>query len=155
MPVLLEIHLRMYDVCRRRYGVASGPYFWPAPQSGETEEKVDIDLILHLGMIALGWSPDQFRFETIARRDGYDLPGDDGQYVDSKAIKELGLPETSTPSLNIEAAWRKVKDKFPITPVLIRCSFLVQIIDGKHRMSPCSSHMMQAAISVNFACTHL
>lgn len=135
--------------------MASGPCFWPAPQSGETEEKVDIDRILHLGMVALGWSPDQFRFETIARRDGYDLPGDDGQYADSNALKELGLPETLTPSLIIDAAWRKVKDKFPGSRVRIRCSFPVQIIDGKHRMSPCSSHMMQAAISVNFACTQL
>ena len=47
------------------------PLFLPSPPFGETEEKLDIDYILHLGMVA------------VARRDGYELPGDDGQYVDS------------------------------------------------------------------------
>ena len=89
--------------------------FLPKAPSCETEEKLDVSLILHLGMVALGWRPDQFRFETVARRDGYELPGDDGQYVDSKALKDLGLPKTLTTSFDIEAAWQKVKEKFPVS----------------------------------------
>ncbi|KAH6620732.1 hypothetical protein B0J18DRAFT_206198 [Chaetomium sp. MPI-SDFR-AT-0129] len=87
--------------------------FLPAPQPGEEEEHVDVDFILHLGMIALGWDPDQFRFETIARRDGYKLPGDDGKLVDSDYLKSLGLPEVLSTSLDVEAGWRKVKEDHP------------------------------------------
>lgn len=92
--------------------------FSPKPQADETEENIDVSLILHLGMVALGWKPDQFRFETVARRDGYELPGDDGQHVDSKQLKELGLPKSLATSFNIEAAWQKVKAKFPVS---VRC----------------------------------
>ena len=89
--------------------------FLPKPQSDETEEKLDVSLILHLGMVALGWRPDQFRFETVARRDGYELPGDDGQHVDSKELEELGLPKTLATSFDVKAAWRKVKEKYPVS----------------------------------------
>ena len=89
--------------------------FLPKPEEGESEERLDVSLILHLGMVALGWRPDQFRFETVARRDGYELPGDDGQYVDSKELKELGLPKTLASSLDIESAWRVVRGKFPVS----------------------------------------
>jgi hypothetical protein len=67
--------------------------FLPAPQPGDTEKHVDVDFILHLGTIALGWDPDQLRFGTVARRDGYKLPGDDGKHVDSDGLKAFGLPE--------------------------------------------------------------
>ncbi|KAH6839441.1 hypothetical protein B0I37DRAFT_234467 [Chaetomium sp. MPI-CAGE-AT-0009] len=87
--------------------------FLPAPQPGEGEEHVDVDFILHLGMIALGWDPNQFRFETIARRDGYELPGDDGKRVDSDYLKSLGLPEALSTALDVEAGWRKVKQDHP------------------------------------------
>ena len=89
--------------------------FLPKPRPGETEEKLDVSLILHLGMVALGWGPDQFRFETVSRRDGYELPGDDGQYVNSKELKELGLPKTLATSFDVEAAWRKVREQFPVS----------------------------------------
>lgn len=89
--------------------------FLPAPQPGEKEEHVDVDFILHLGMIALGWDPDQFRFETMARRDGYKLSGDDGNYVDSGYLKSLGLPEVLSTSLDVEAGWRKVKEDHPVS----------------------------------------
>jgi pyrrolidone-carboxylate peptidase len=87
--------------------------FLPAPQPGEKEEHVDVDFILHLGMIALGWDPDQFRFETLARRDGYKLSGDDGNYVDSDYLKSLGLPEVLSTSLDVAAGWHKVKEDHP------------------------------------------
>ncbi|KAL8670304.1 MAG: hypothetical protein Q9224_007683 [Gallowayella concinna] len=93
--------------------------FLPKSQADETDEKLDVSLILHLGMVALGWEIDQFRFETVARRDGYELPGDDGQHVDSKALEELGLPKTLTTCFNIEAAWRNVKAKFPDHPIYL------------------------------------
>lgn len=92
--------------------------FSPEPQPGEEEDNLDISLILHLGMVALGWRPDQFRFETVARRDGYKLAGDDGQYVDSKELRELGLPETLNTSFDIEAAWRSVNERFPVRSML-------------------------------------
>jgi hypothetical protein len=44
--------------------------FLPKPEPDDKEEHVNVDFILHLGMIALGWDPNQFRFETIAHRDG-------------------------------------------------------------------------------------
>ncbi|KAM7214562.1 hypothetical protein V8F06_010044 [Rhypophila decipiens] len=77
------------------------------------DQHVDIDLILHMGMIALGWDHKQFRFETVARRDGYELPGDDGKHVDSAHLKALGLPETLSTSLDVEAAWHQVKKEHP------------------------------------------
>jgi hypothetical protein len=89
--------------------------FLPVPQPGEIEEHVNIDFILHLGMIGFDWDPDQFRFETIARRDGYKLPGDDGEHVDSDYLKSLGLPEVLSTSLDVEAACRKVKQDLPVS----------------------------------------
>ncbi|PVH81578.1 hypothetical protein DL98DRAFT_570964 [Cadophora sp. DSE1049] len=86
--------------------------FLPVPQPSEKEEIIDIDVILHFGMVAFGW-PESFRFETVARRDGYEKPGDDGQYVDSAALQRLGLPKTLNTCFDIEAAWRGVKEKFP------------------------------------------
>ncbi|KAK4083822.1 uncharacterized protein Triagg1_1484 [Trichoderma aggressivum f. europaeum] len=68
--------------------------FLPEPEPIENEEHVDVDFILHLGMIALGWDSNQSRFETTARRDGYNLHGDDGKLVDSDQLRQLGLPET-------------------------------------------------------------
>ncbi|KAI0104337.1 hypothetical protein GGR51DRAFT_561147 [Nemania sp. FL0031] len=87
--------------------------FLPKPQPGDNEEVVNIDAILHLGMIALGWRHNQFRFETVARRDGYELPGDDGKHVDSDHLKSLGLPETLSTSFDINAACRIVQEHHP------------------------------------------
>ncbi|OBT60956.1 hypothetical protein VE03_09762 [Pseudogymnoascus sp. 23342-1-I1] len=86
------------------------------PGLEEKEGHVDVDLILHLGMVALGWRTDMFRFETMARRDGYKLPGDDGQFVNSDYLQKLGLPTSLETSFDVEAGWRKVKEKFPDTP---------------------------------------
>ena len=77
------------------------------------DSRIDIDFIVHFGMIALGWDPNQFRFETVARRDGYSLPGDDGKLVDSAELEKLGLPATLTTCLDVEGAWRQVQAKFP------------------------------------------
>lgn len=69
-------------------------------------------------MVAFGWRTDQFRFETVARRDGYDeLPGDDGQFVDSDYLQKLGLPKSLETSFDVEAGWREVKEKFPVSSV--------------------------------------
>lgn len=127
--------------------------FLPRPEPNDTEEKVEISVILHLGMVALGWAPDQFRFETIARRDGYELPGDDGQHVDSKQLKELGLPESLATSFDIEAAWRKVKEKFPVSAMPMAGS--AQRINSKNRTIQYSSGMMQASTFVNSASIRL
>jgi len=82
------------------------PLFLPTPHPQDNKDHVDVDLILHLGMVALGWKMDQFRFETVARRDGYELAGDDGQYVDSAHRQKLGLPEILATLVDVEAAWR-------------------------------------------------
>lgn len=95
--------------------------FLPEPQSGDEEGVVDVSLILHLGMVALGWKIDQFRFETVARRDGYELAGDDGKHVDSDKLKNLGLPKTLATSVDVEAAWRKVNEKFPVLILISAC----------------------------------
>ncbi|EHK20633.1 uncharacterized protein TRIVIDRAFT_223948 [Trichoderma virens Gv29-8] len=87
--------------------------FLPKPEPDDKEEHVNVDFILHLGMIALGWDPNQFRFETIAHRDGYNLPGDDGKLVDSDQLRRLGLPEMLSTSLDVKTAWRKVKRRYP------------------------------------------
>lgn len=89
--------------------------FLPKPEPNDKEEHVNVDFILHLGMIALGWDPNQFRFETIAHRDGYNLPGDDGKFVDSDQLKHLDLPETLSTSLDVKAAWLKVKQHHPVS----------------------------------------
>ncbi|KAL6802586.1 peptidase C15 [Trichoderma sp. SZMC 28013] len=82
--------------------------FLPKPEPNDKEEHIDVDFILHLGMIALGWDSNQFRFETTARRDGYNLSGDDGKLVDSEQLRQLGLPETLSTSLDVKAAWIKI-----------------------------------------------
>ncbi|KAJ5505789.1 hypothetical protein N7453_004746 [Penicillium expansum] len=86
--------------------------------SSQGNDHVDIDLILHLGMVAFDY-PQTFTFETIAHRDGYELPGDDGKPVDSEELKQLGLPETLATTFDVEAAWRKVKAQFPDTPTSV------------------------------------
>ncbi|KAJ5959312.1 uncharacterized protein N7479_006462 [Penicillium vulpinum] len=83
--------------------------------SSQSNDHVEIDLILHLGMVAFDY-PQIFSFETIARRDGYELPGDDGKPVDSQELKQLGLPDALVTAFDVEAAWRKVKEQFPDTP---------------------------------------
>ncbi|CAG8975616.1 hypothetical protein HYALB_00006824 [Hymenoscyphus albidus] len=93
--------------------------FLPEPQSGENDTTVDIDMILHLGMVALGWRTDQFRFEKLARRDGYKLPGDDGKYIDSEGLEKLGLPESIATIFDVKAAWVKVHQAFPDTPAVV------------------------------------
>lgn len=85
-----------------------------ADGSGQVNtDVVDIDIILHFGMIALGWDPNQFRFETLARRNGYTLPGDDGKLVDSAELEREGLPPVLKSTLDVEGAWRQVHAKFP------------------------------------------
>lgn len=92
--------------------------FLPKPEPDDKEEHANVDFILHLGMNALRWDPNQFRFETIARRDGYGLPSDDGKFVGSDQLKRLGLPETLSTSLDVNAAWRKVKERYPVSTSL-------------------------------------
>lgn len=90
--------------------------FLPKPEPHDKEEHVNVDFILHLGMIALGWDHNQFRFETVARRDGYNIPGDDGKLVNSDQLRLLGLPETLSTSLDVKTAWSKVKQRYPVSP---------------------------------------
>ncbi|EGX92159.1 Peptidase C15 [Cordyceps militaris CM01] len=87
-------------------------FYHPPPPSSSA---VSIDFIVHLGMIALGWDDAQFRFETLARRAGYALPGDDGQLVDAAELERLGLPAELHTALNVEAGCRQVKACFPDT----------------------------------------
>lgn len=87
-------------------------FFQPSP--GATQDAVDIDFIVHLGMISLGWDDKQFRFETVARRGGYQLPGDDGKLVDSAELERLGLPSKLWTSLNVEAGCEQVRVSFPV-----------------------------------------
>ncbi|KAI1128361.1 hypothetical protein F5Y10DRAFT_292133 [Nemania abortiva] len=91
-------------------------FFLPESQLGDNEEFINIDAILHLGMIALGWDSNQFRFETVARRDGYiRTPGADGKHVNSGHLKSLGLPETLSTSFDVETACRKVQERYPVS----------------------------------------
>lgn len=119
--------------------------FLPKPEPNDKEEHIDVDFILHLGMIALGWDSNQFRFETTARRDGYNLSGDDGKLVDSEQLRQLGLPETLSTSLDVKAAWIKVKQRYPVsTSIQFRpTSFLkTQILwdtDAREDVTSCVS----------------
>ena len=86
--------------------------FLPKLEPGEEDGILDIDFILHLGMeIRDGF----FGFETRARRDGYEKPGDDGVYVDSTGLANEGLPEELFIKLNVEAAYDHVKSSFPVS----------------------------------------
>ncbi|KAJ8115850.1 hypothetical protein ONZ43_g4570 [Nemania bipapillata] len=89
--------------------------FSPKAQQGEDEQHVEIDAILHLGMIGLNWDPNQFRLETVARRDGYTLPGADNKIIDSEHLKSLGLPDTLSTLFNVKAAWEKVQQAHPVS----------------------------------------
>ncbi|KAL8807106.1 MAG: hypothetical protein Q9182_000939 [Xanthomendoza sp. 2 TL-2023] len=131
------------------------------------DETLDVDLILHLGMVALGWETDQFRFETVARRDGYELPGDDTRHVDSKELEALGLPETLATAFDVEAAWQKVKAKFPDHPIhlshdadLYFCEFRLYsslaepFLTETHRKKagvPCSSIVLNTVEAIALA----
>ncbi|KAK8017840.1 hypothetical protein PG993_014166 [Apiospora rasikravindrae] len=107
--------IRIHNVSREIWGGARS-LFLPEPLPDEEDEShVDIDFILHMGMIALGSDSTQFRLETVARRDGYKLARDDGKPVDSDQLKRLCLPETLQTSFDVEAAWRKVHQDHPET----------------------------------------
>ncbi|KAL8791933.1 MAG: hypothetical protein Q9195_005509 [Heterodermia aff. obscurata] len=84
--------------------------FLPKADSGHEDEEVDIGFAVHLGMTT---AVPEFRAETIAYRDGYERPGEDGVYVDEEYFKDLGLPESLEPVFDIDAAVKKVKDQFP------------------------------------------
>ncbi|KAJ5701381.1 hypothetical protein N7488_008929 [Penicillium malachiteum] len=117
----------------------------------EPKRYIDVDLILHRGMVALGY-PDKFSFETTARRDGYVLPGDDGKKVDSEELKGLGLPETLTTSLDVEAAWLKVKEKFPVNTGY-NPTYADPLI-APHRKPPPLYRTMRGSTFVNSAYIH-
>lgn len=55
-----------------------------------------------------------FGFEKMARREGYEYPGDDGENVDSQELKDLGLPMQLHTKLDVDAAAAVVKQKFPV-----------------------------------------
>jgi hypothetical protein len=85
--------------------------FLPKLKPGEEDGEIDIDFIVHLGMeVRDGF----FGFETRARRDGYDTPGDDGAYVDSKGLADEGLPEELFTKFDVRAAYEIVKKKYPV-----------------------------------------
>lgn len=91
-------------------------FFLPKPKQEDEDSHVDIDFIVHLGMeVRDGF----FGFETRARRDGYDQPGDDGVCVDSKGLAEEGLPEELFPRFDIKAAFKTVKEKYPETQIRV------------------------------------
>ncbi|KGO37975.1 hypothetical protein PEX1_074730 [Penicillium expansum] len=117
----LDTYADVRRVSREIWGGSSSLFRKPVHTDGSSSQgndHVDIDLILHLGMVAFDY-PQTFTFETIAHRDGYELPGDDGKPVDSEELKQLGLPETLATAFDVEAAWRKVKAQFPDTPTSV------------------------------------
>lgn len=101
------------DVRRVSREIWSGrrSFFLPSAKQEEQDSKLDIDFIVHLGMeVRDGF----FGFETRARRDGYDQPGDDGVYVDSKGLAEEGLPKELFPRFDVKAAFKTVKENYPV-----------------------------------------
>ncbi|KAL3475545.1 hypothetical protein BJX99DRAFT_157799 [Aspergillus californicus] len=117
----IDTYTDVRQVSRDIWGGRSSHFRTPAhqnPDGSSADDHVDVDLILHLGMVALEY-PQIFSFETIARREGYELPGDDGKFVDTQELRRLGLPDTLATAFDVEAAWRKVKEQFPDTPCSI------------------------------------
>ena len=81
------------------------------PQRSD-EEPLEINLMLHIGMRP---SENCFCLEKVARRDGYDKPGNDGIYLPAGDAETGGiwggLPERLTPDLDIDrVAARIAKD---------------------------------------------
>ena len=86
--------------------------FLPQLEAGMEDSEVDIDFILHLGMEV---RDEAFGFETLARRDGYEKPGDDGEYVNSDELRSEGLPQVLHTKLDVKAAAREVERLFPVS----------------------------------------
>jgi hypothetical protein len=89
--------------------------FLPPLVAGEKDNTLDIDFILHLGMEI---RDDFFGFETRARREGYEKPGDDEVYVDSAELAKEDLPEELFPKLDIKLAYKHVESLFPVSIVV-------------------------------------
>lgn len=87
-------------------------FFKSDPAIQNLESHVEIDLIVHFGMEV---RPERgFGFEKLARREGYEYPGDDGKHVDSQELKDLGLPPQLHTKLDVDAAAAVVNQNFPV-----------------------------------------
>jgi hypothetical protein len=86
--------------------------FSPEPEPGHENDLVDFAFALHLGMTT---AIPEFRAETIAYRDGYKRPGEDGIFVDEEHFKKLGLPESFEPGFDSDKAVTHIKSLFPVS----------------------------------------
>ncbi|OAQ97898.1 hypothetical protein LLEC1_07353 [Akanthomyces lecanii] len=87
--------------------------FMPLSDAVDEDTTIDIDFVVHLGMEL---REETFRLETRARRDVYDKPGSDGEYLGTNPFAEKGLPEVLETAFDVHAAWDKVHREFPDTP---------------------------------------
>jgi hypothetical protein len=144
------------DVRRVSKDIWSGQrsLFLPELQPGE-DGIVDVSFILHLGMVGPESQKDDFRFETLARRDGYEMPGDDGKLVDSPQLQSLGLPKVLTSSFDIDAAWQKVKAQFHVSVILTLLPASSWPASGSRRTLPRSSRTMRVFTFASSDCIRL
>ncbi|KAL8941406.1 MAG: hypothetical protein Q9216_002251 [Gyalolechia sp. 2 TL-2023] len=94
--------------------LALAPELWSGKRSvyepgSRSEKMLEIDLMIHIGM-----HPDDedFFLETRARRERYELPGDDGKYLNRDALK--GLPERLGVGFDIEHVAANVRRALPV-----------------------------------------
>lgn len=83
------------------------------PDSSYAEKMLKIDLMIHMGM-----HPDDedFFLEKRARRGKYELPGDDGKFLNRDALK--GLPERLDVGFDVEDIAAKVQICLPVSVTL-------------------------------------
>jgi hypothetical protein len=79
------------------------------PES-ELEEKVKIDIMLHMGMRR---SDDNFCLESLARRDAFTGPDVEDKHWEHPEIWH-GLSETLRPGFDIRAIGEEVKKRLPV-----------------------------------------
>jgi hypothetical protein len=160
-PEKPDINIRKYarttrdtytDVRRVSKEIWSGQrsLFLPELGAGEEDETLDIDFILHLGMEV---RDEFFGFETKARREGYEQPGDDGVCVDSAGLEKEGLPGELSPRLDVEVAFEHVESLFPVSGAFLFTRVLILTV--LHRMPNCVSQTTLVCTFANFACTRL
>lgn len=91
------------------------PELWSGKRSvyqphAASEDEIAIDLMIHIGMNSAEES--NYVIEKRARRDGYEQPGEDGQYLPPDALK--GLPKEIFVGFDVEDIVARVANSLPV-----------------------------------------
>jgi pyroglutamyl-peptidase len=100
------------------------PKLWSGRKSVYVPDAAEDESMCVDAMILIGMHPTEkdYVFETRARRDGYEEPGEDGKHLDPDALK--GGPKELSPDLNIPDIAKKVADALQVSCTVNRRTLL-------------------------------